>query len=92
MILLITYDLKIPDRDYSALYEAIKNAGTSWWHYLDSVWIINTSMTVNDCSNLLHTYMDSSDLLLVLDISGKQYQGWLPTKAWEWLKDNITKE
>ena len=40
----ISYDLKKPDRDYSGLYEAIKSF-ESWWHYLESTWIIKTEKT-----------------------------------------------
>lgn len=86
MLLLISYDLKQPDRDYSSLYDTIKNAGSSWWHYLESVWIIKTDMSVDCCSNLLLRNMDTNDLLFVVDITGKKSQGWLPSKAWEWLK------
>lgn len=88
MILLISYDLKQPDRDYNSLYDAIKNAGTNWWHYLESVWIINTNLSVDDCSNLLHGNMDPNDTLFVVDITGQKYQGWLPSKAWEWFTSN----
>ena len=88
MILLISYDLKKPDRDYSSLYEAIKNAGCNWWHYLESVWIINTDLTPGVCSDLIRSSMDEDDSLFVVDITGKAHQGWLPSKAWDWFKTN----
>lgn len=88
MILLISYDLKEPNRDYESLYEAIKNAGTSWWHYLESTWIINTNLPIDECSNLLHGAMDANDTLLIVDITGKAHQGWLPSKAWDWFSTN----
>lgn len=88
MILLITYDLKQPDKDYSKLYDAIKNAGSSWWHYLESVWIINTTLSVNECSRLIKTNIDENDTLFVVEITNQAHQGWLPSKAWEWFKAN----
>lgn len=88
MITLITYELKQPDRDYSILYETIKNAGVSWWHYLDSVWIINTTMELDQLSSLLRSNMDDNDTLFVVDITNSKHQGWLPSKAWEWFKSN----
>ena len=88
MILLISYDLKQPDRDYSNLYETIKNAGAAWWHYLESIWIIKTNLSVQECSNLLRNNMDANDYLFVVDITYKEYQGWLPSKAWEWFRQN----
>lgn len=86
MIALITYDLKQPDRDYSKLYDVIKNAGTSWWHYLEFVWIINTTLTVDALSSMVKSNMDEKDLLFVVDITNCKYQGWLPSKAWVWFK------
>lgn len=88
MILLITYDLKQPDRDYTALFNVIKQIGDSWWHYLDSTWIIKTNMSVIDSAILIRKTMDQNDLLFVVDISDKEHEGWLPSKAWEWFKDN----
>lgn len=88
MLLLISYDLRQPDRDYTKLYETIKKAGNSWWHYLESVWIINTDISVDECVNLLLSNIDKNDLLFVVDITDKKRQGWLPSRAWEWLKSN----
>ena len=86
MIALITYELKQPDRDYSNLYNVIKNAGTSWWHYLESVWIINTTLTVDVLSSMVKSNLDEKDLLFVVDVTNCKYKGWLPSKAWQWCK------
>lgn len=89
MLLLITYDLKKADKDYSALYDAIKSCGDKWWHYLESVWIVHTNTySVETCMNYLRTVMDANDYLLVYDVTHKEYNGWLPSKAWEWIKSN----
>lgn len=86
MIALITYELKQPDRDYSNLYNVIKDAGISWWHYLESVWIINTTLTVDALSSMVKSNLDEKDLLFVVDITNCKYQGWLPSKAWQLFK------
>ena len=49
MLILITYDLKKLDKDYAPLYEAIKKCGSAWWHYMESVWIVKTELSPNDC-------------------------------------------
>ena len=86
MILLITYDLKQPNRDYESLYEAIKKCGSSWWHYLESTWIVHTTISVDECAKRLRQTMASDDSLLVVDITAQSRQGWLPSKAWDWIK------
>ena len=88
MLLLITYDLKQPDRDYTTLYESIKQCSSVWWHYLESVWIIRTEMTANQCFDKIHPNMDNNDYIFIVDISHQTRQGWLPKDAWEWIKSN----
>lgn len=83
--LLVTYDLKAPGRDYSSLHEAIKTA-PGWWHYLESTWIVATNETPKEFSAKLKIKIDQNDRLLVVDITGDTVSGWLPQKAWDWLK------
>ena len=89
MILLITYDLNKPGQDYTSLYSAIKEADT-WWHYLDSTWVISTDLSIDEwCENLLE-HMDENDHLFVVEIR-RNYCGWLPNKAWDWLRKETFK-
>jgi hypothetical protein len=83
--LLITYDLNKPGQKYDDLYEEIKSLG-SWWHYLDSTWLVSTSLTTKQASDRLRKVMDDSDNLLVLNVTSDDYSGWLPEKAWEWIR------
>jgi hypothetical protein len=94
MLLLITYDLKKPDKDYNILYESIKNSATKWWHYMESVWLVSTDLSSNDFSKRIQKEIDRNDYLFIVDITGQAYQGWLPSKAWEWIKqyDNNSSE
>ena len=86
MILLITYNLKSPGKDYSQFYELIKSA-SSWFHYIDSTFIIQTNKSAKEWGDDLHEKMEYGDRILVVDITKKDRWGWLPKEAWEWLKD-----
>lgn len=86
MIYLITYDLKKPGRDYNTLYDTIKTA-PSWWHYLESTWIIYTKESVNVWSDKIRKVIDKNDLFLIVDITKQPRQGWLKQKAWEWIRE-----
>ncbi|WBP93195.1 hypothetical protein O6072_18460 [Mycolicibacterium neoaurum] len=86
--ILITYDLNKPGQDYDRLYEKIKGLG-DWWHYLDSTWIVITYISIADVRDQLLQVMDSSDNLLILNISGDAYDGWLSKDAWDWLKSHV---
>ena len=89
MLLVINYDLKQPDKDYNVLYDTIKTLGDKWWHYLESTWLVHTNLSLQECSDRLKNAIDEDDFLFVVDITGNQaYQGWLPSKAWTWIREN----
>lgn len=88
MLYLVTYDLKNKEKDYNNLYESIKNAGVSWWHYFESVWLIQTNSSIAECFNKIHSTMDDDDLLFIVEVTRQLRQGWLPQKAWDWIKQH----
>ena len=90
-LFLITYDLKQPGRNYTELYELIKNyvGENQWQHPLESTWVIKVGdlITVNDVTNHLRRAMDAKDSIFVVDITNMPYQGWLPRSFWDWMKN-----
>lgn len=88
MLVLITYDLQASEKDYTSLHEAIKNCGSKWWHYMESVWLVNTDLSPNECFERLRENFGSEDRCLVIDVTSRSRQGWLPSKAWDWIKEN----
>ena len=88
MIILITYDLHNSDKDYQNLCENIKQCGTTWWHYLESVWLVRTDLTPNECYERIKPSIEEDDNVFIVEITGQNRQGWLPSKAWEWIRNN----
>lgn len=89
MIYAINYDLCTPGKDYKGLYEAIKQCGECW-HYLGSTWLIDTGLNANGIFKRLEAHLDSNDQMLVVGIT-RDYQGWLPKEAWDWINQRIYK-
>ena len=87
MILLISYDLNKPGQDYSNLHQEIKKAGI-WWHHLESTWIISTDLSPEAWHKRLKQHMDDNDHLLIIEVC-KNFHGWLPQNAWDWLYNRI---
>lgn len=83
-VLLITYALNTPGKDYNPLYNAIKGKSYNWWHYLDHTWIVSTKDPADDFAKQLYPFLTKLDRLLVVKIT-REHQGWLPNEAWEWL-------
>ncbi len=87
--LLIGYDLNKAGQNYDNLITAIKDHAT-WWHHLDSTWIVKTSKSTVAMRDHLMKYIDSNDELLVVDITG-DVASWygFDTKGSQWLRDNL---
>jgi len=85
---LISYDLNMPGQDYEKLYEAIKDLGT-WWHHLDSTWIIKYNGTAKDIRDTLKPHLDSNDDLLVVKLTGEGAWKGFSDKDSQWLKNNL---
>jgi hypothetical protein len=87
MIYAINYDLRQPGRNYSDLYAAIKGCG-AWWHYLGSVWLVETSLSAESVWQRLAPCLDQNDRMLIIGVT-KNYTGWLPREAWQWIRQRL---
>jgi len=85
---LITYDLRQPGRNYNDLHEAIKQLG-SWWHCLESIWLVNTTYTCPQIRDHLKRFIDPNDDLVVLGLNGHWATHGLSTKCNNWLRNNL---
>lgn len=86
MILLVSYDLHNPGRDYDTVAEALK-AARSWCQLQESVWLLDTRRTPGQWRDRLKASGDSNDEYFVARLS----RGWasksISIAAAAWLKD-----
>ncbi len=85
---LIGYDLNKTGQDYKDLIDKIKTLGT-WWHCLDSTWIIKSNLTAVQIRDILRSHIDSNDELLVAKLSGEAAWTGFDDQCSKWLKDNL---
>ena len=86
MLCVVTFTLN-PARINAPLVKEIQNS-TGWMHYFDNSWFIATNEDVNQLYTRLKPFFKDTDLFLIIEIRKQStYQGWLPEKAWDWLKD-----
>lgn len=85
---LIGYDLNKSGQDYTTLIEKIKTLG-SWWHCLDSTWIIKSDSTAAAIRDILKPLIDSNDELLVVALTGEAAWTGFSEKCGDWLLKNI---
>ena len=86
---MISYDLRKPGRDYSELFAAIKAVGATWWHCLESVWIVKTSLTSAQVRDRLKPHVDANDKVLVASLSGDWGTLGLDKNCNDWLHENL---
>ncbi|MBD8729360.1 SinR family protein [Frigoribacterium sp. CFBP 13707] len=86
---LIAYDLSGPVANYADLIEDIKSLGT-WWHHLDSLWLVNTDLSTKELRDRLKTHLDNNDELLVINVSNDP-RAWtgFSDRGSEWLKNSF---
>ena len=87
---LIGYDLhnsKETD-EYAKLEEAIKDFGT-WWHHLDSTWVIVTELTAVQVRDKLKVHIKNGDELLVTKASREAAWAGFSDKGSTWLKEHL---
>lgn len=85
---LVTYEFKKPDEgDYTGLYQQLKSF-PGWWHYLKHTWLIRTDDSADGIYTKLKPHLDENVNLFIIEV-GKDRQGWLPSKAWDWIKKYI---
>ena len=87
---LVAYDFTgSPDR-YSELFDELKES-PKWWHWIDSVWLLRTKESANQIYARLEPHLDEDINLFITEI-GSDHQGWLPRKAWKWIRRNANGE
>jgi hypothetical protein len=88
-VYIISYDLN-KQKNYPALYEAIKGAGTNWCHPMDSTWLIVSNAGSAAIRDHIARAMDQDDSLLVCKVErgDSAWRGIMP-EASDWLKANL---
>ena len=69
-----------------ALYSAIKSL-ESWWHCLDSTWLVDTTLNANAIWARLEPHVDKNDSFLIIGVT-KDHSGWLTQKASDWINEH----
>ena len=85
---LIACALNRPGKDYTGLTDAIKKFPLSW-HHFDSTWVVKTDWTVKQVRDHVKPHIDSTDELLVVELSGEGAWAGLNDEAVNWLVENL---
>lgn len=88
--LLVSYDLRAPQKDYEKLWDHLKSY-PNWARPLESVWLIKTVSSAQAVRDAIRdNYIDSNDKLFVVDVT-RQAAAWrnLGAELDQWIKNNV---
>ena len=94
-LLLVTFALRNPNKDYSDFFVSLRGNSINWWHFIEQTTIVTARMDADEFAHKLYPHMEVADSLLVFEVDVKRAQGWLPKMAWDWLvaaSENVSKE
>lgn len=84
---IISYDLCQPDRDYTALYDAIKRF-PKWGKLTESTWAVISDNNCVEIRDYLMKFMDLNDRIIV--IQSGQHAAWNRIYANnQWAQENL---
>jgi hypothetical protein len=86
---LISYDLLKPGQNYADLHEAIKSLANGWWHCLESVWLINTTLSASAILDRLLVHIDADDKMVVI-LQGDDWATFnIPQDGNQWMRNHL---
>ncbi len=83
-IMLVTYDLQQPGRNYAPVHEYLKKF--TYCKHLESVWLLDTQLDAAAIRDALTLLVDANDKLFVVALT--KYWASLNFGCGDWLKDS----
>ncbi len=73
--------------DEVGLHEIISKSPKiqNWWHYLPGTYLLKSQWTLETIQNEIVKKWPQQRFLL-MEVNYKNRNGWLPEKAWKWLR------
>ncbi len=88
MLYNITYELKNNEKDYSSFFQTLKTLSPNTNQCMKNSWFVITSSSKQVLYEQLKALLESSDLLLISQVSLSQLSGWLPSDSVNWLQEH----
>lgn len=87
-VYLVAYQINTVGSDSGKTLDAIKNLGIGWMHYIPNTVLLYSYDTPEIIGQKIFKLITKSDYVLVIRVT-KEYYGWLPQRAWDWLNNDV---
>lgn len=84
---IIAVDAWNTEPDVTALKDYIRTSPSisNWWNYIPCVFLVMSPMSADELSDALKPHTRDASLL-VIEANLRNSEGWLPERAWKWIK------
>jgi hypothetical protein len=87
-VYLVAYKINAVGTDPGPILEAIKKMGNGWMHYIPNTVLLHSKDTADVIGGKIFKLITKDDYVLVIRVT-KEYYGWLPQRAWDWLNNEV---
>jgi hypothetical protein len=85
-LLLVTFSLRNPQKDYEPFFVALRGNCYQWCHYIEQTMMVATPYSPAELQKKLLPHIELSDPVLIVPMpDAQQLAGILPREAWDWL-------
>jgi hypothetical protein len=89
MVYLIKYELNKPGKDYSSLYNALRQYQYIRDDSLHSAWFVSTTWTAAQIYEHVRLHFDVNDRIFITMLHRGENHGWLNKDVWTWINARI---
>jgi hypothetical protein len=88
-VYIVAYRINAAATDSGQTLEAIKKLGIGWMHYIPNSVLLYSNDSAETIGKNIFKLMTKDDYVIVIRIT-KDYYGWLPQRAWDWLNKDVS--
>lgn len=75
---------KYLDQDKLSQFIKTSDIILDWWHYIKSSYILVSRLSADELTSYM-TENFKNFRFLIIEIDSRNYNGWLPPNAWDWI-------
>lgn len=85
----VTLEINTAGSDSNKVIQSIKDLGIKWMQYTPNTVLLYSKDSAETLAKKIFKLITKSDYVLVLRVT-KEYYGWMPPSAWEWLDKEVS--
>jgi hypothetical protein len=74
-LLLITFALRSPDKNYDPFFVELRGNSFNWMHYIEQTCLVSTHLDEDSMAKKLVPHIETTDSLIVVKIEPLQFNG-----------------